>query len=305
MKTFEQLPLVLQLQHLSQKTDSDIEELLRRAKLVAMKLNLSDFENWCDLELMGYSNIKSDVLPKYRVTQGRLYVYNPYNGLIPLYIENDETYNSITTIYLSESVGEYVNLIKNAKKGLEIQLPKGTLDYLYKIQNASYGFALEPRLKMEVTQLMSVMTYVKNTIFKWSVNLEKNGILGEGMQFTSEEKGKAMSNNIYNIGNMQGVIGQVQDSMVTQTNQMIINRIDLSTLLNTLKSVGIKEIDLDELKLALVNDEEPTQKDKFGENVSAWYGKMISKAASGSWEIGVAVAANLLTQIINSYYGLS
>ena len=298
------MPLVLQLQYLAQKTDSDIEELLRRAKLVAMKLNLSDFENWCDSELMGYTcNI--DDLPQYRITRGRLYVYNPYNGLIPFHLENDEAYKLITTVPLTESVGEYVNLISKEKNGLYIQLPKAALDFLYNAQYKTHGFALEPRLNLQVTQIMSVLTHVRNNIFTWSLNLEKSGILGEGMQFTTEEKEKAMTTTNYNIGNMQGIAGHVQDSSVTQTNQMLVNQMSLSTLLATLRSVGVNENDLQELQSALAEDTQPSLKDNFGEKVSKWYGKMISKAADGSWEIAIGTAANLLTQSLNSFYGLN
>lgn len=299
------MPLVLQLQHLAQKKDSDIEELLRRAKLVSMKLNLSDFENWCDFELMGYKhNIAG--LPEYRMTIGRLYVFNPYNGrLIPFYLENEEAYKWINTVPLADSVGEYVNLISQETIGLQVHLPKEALDFLFKAQNKLHGFALEPRLNIEVTQIMSVLTHVRNTIFNWSVNLEKLGILGDGMQFTIEEKEKAMVITNLSIGNMQGIVGHVQDSSVTQSNQMIVNQMDLSTLLTTLKSVGISENDLRELQAALTVDDKPTVKDNFGEKVSKWYGKMISKAADGSWEIAIGTAANLLTQSLNSFYGLS
>ncbi len=297
------MPLVLQLQYLAQKTDSDIEELLRRAKLVAMKLNLSDFEHWCDSELMGYT-CDIDELPQYRTTTGRLYVHNPYNGLVPFHLEDDEAYRVITTVPLTESVGEYVNLISKETQGLHIQLPKPALDFLYNAQYKTHGYALEPRLKLEVTQVMSILTYVRNNIFNWSVNLEKSGILGEGMQFTIEEKQKAMTTTNYNIGNMQGIAGNVQDSSVTQTNQMIVNQMDLSTLLSTLKSQGINEKDLHELQVALSEDQKPITKDNFGVKVSKWYGKMISKAADGSWQIAIGAAANLLTQSLNSYYGL-
>lgn len=301
IKTFEELPLVLQLQHLAQKSESDIEELLRRAKLVAMKLKLADFESWCDLELMGYRG--GNELPEYRITTGSLYVWNPYRGLIPFRIQNSKIYEAITTVKLYETVGEYLNLINCEPNGLVVQLPKETLDYLYNIQNENYGYYFEPRLNLEIPQILNVFTHVRNTIFNWSVNLEKTGILGEGMQFSKEEKEKAMSNTVYNIGNMQGIVGHVQESSVTQTNQMIVNKMDLSTLLTTLKCSGVSDLDLENLKNALEKDSAPVEKNNFGTNVSSWYGDMISKASTGSWDISVAVAAGILTQVLNNYYG--
>lgn len=295
--------MVLQLQHLAQKSDSNLEELLRRAKLVAVKLNLKDFENWCNFELMGYEAGKE--IPDYRMTFGRLYVKNPYNGLVPLHFESDEVYKDITTVYLFEPVGQYINLINKAQGSLSVQLSKEALDFLYKAQSLNYSFILEPHLQIEVSQIMNVLTYVRNLIFDWSVNLEKIDILGEGMQFTVEEKAKAMTNTTYHIGNMQGIVGHVQDSQITQNNQMIVNQMDLSILLTTLRSVGINEDDLKELQSALEEDIRPSLKNNYGEKVSTWYGKMISKAADGSWEIAIGTAANLLTQALNSFYGLA
>jgi hypothetical protein len=292
--------LVLQLQHLAQKADSDIEELLRRSILVATKLNLEDFEQWCRQELFGYSG-NYENLPSYRKKRGTLYVRNPYHGLQPLYLSDEKTNELITRADFSQSVGELA--ILSAGGGyLEKQLPNAAIDFLLEVQG---NYPSPPVLKVDKALTKSVLTHVRNKIYDWSVTLERAGVLGEGMQFTKEEKEKAMSNTTYNIGNMQGVAGHVQDSSVTQTNQMIVNQMDITTLLTTLKNVGISERDLNELQQAITDDEKPVAKNNFGERVSKWYGRMITKAADGTWEIGVAVAANLLTESLNSFYGLS
>lgn len=301
INTFDELPLVLQLQHLAQRADSDIEELLRRSILVATKLNLDEFEQWCRNELFGYSE-NYESLPSYRKKRGKLYIRNPYHGLQPFYITDEDTNELITRADFSQSVGELLNLIQMESPWLEKQLSSVVVDFLLKAQG---DYPCEPVLTIDKSIARSVLTHVRNRIYDWSLTLEKNGILGEGMQFTREEKEKAITSTTYNIGNMQGIAGQVQDSKVTQTNQMIVNQMDLSTLLTTLKSVGVNENDLQELQVALAEDGKPSIKDNFGIKVSKWYGKMISKAADGSWEIAIGTAANLLTQSLNSFYGLS
>lgn len=290
---------MLQLQYLAQKTDSNIEELLRRSIFVATKLNLGDFESWCRQELFGYSG-DYESLPKYRKKRGKLYVRNPFHGLQPFYILDQETNDLITRADFAQSVGELENLISNADGWLEKQLSNTAIDFLLEAQGE---YPSEPVLKVDKSLVQSVLTHVRNRIYDWSLTLEKSGILGEGMQFTREEKAKAMSNTTYNIGNMQGIAGHVENSSVMQTNQMISNQIDLPTLLNILKSQGIKESDLNELKVAITDDQKPLSKDVFGEKVSKWYSKMIAKAADGSWQIGIGTAANVLAQSLNSFYG--
>jgi hypothetical protein len=56
-----------------------LTQLLRQAKLIAVKLNLEDVEKWVDLGLKGYP--PDAELPKYRefVTDS-LEIHNPYQG---------------------------------------------------------------------------------------------------------------------------------------------------------------------------------------------------------------------------------
>jgi len=54
--------------------------------LYPKKLKLPDFETWVNSELNGYDT-PADV-PKYRIINCTLHLHNPYNGLIPLHIED-------------------------------------------------------------------------------------------------------------------------------------------------------------------------------------------------------------------------
>lgn len=306
MTNFEDQPIVLQLQYLAQKNSSDIEELLRMAKLVASKLNLNDLTTWSHNELMGYSD-KSEI-PSYRRTRGNISVFNPYQGSIPFLISDNEVDSLICEVHMHEPIGNYAKLLEEENTNfLQVNLSREALHYLYSAQEKKYGTAFKPSLNVPKATLTNIFTYVRNSIFNWAIDLEKSGILGEGMQFTSEEKSIAMTNSYktYHIGNMQGIAGDIKDnSQVTQTNQMI-NQLDIKSLLSTLKNTGIHESDLKDLEQALSSDSPPEVAGEFGEQTSKWYGKMITKAASGVWDVSVSTAANLLTGLLNSFYGLN
>ena len=64
---------------------------------------------------------------------------------------------------------------------------------------------------MQKTCFIGVLDAVRNAILDWTLKLEQDGILGEGMTFSTEEKQTAMNNGpTYNIaGNFHGVIGNV------------------------------------------------------------------------------------------------
>jgi len=72
--------------------------------------------------------------------------------------------------------------------------------------------------------ISNIIERVKNKILDWAITLEENGILGDGLSFTSEEKTKAQSEpQIVNyISNFYGAVSdsQVQQG-TTNSNQKI------------------------------------------------------------------------------------
>jgi hypothetical protein len=50
------LPLVVELQRMAVSRDSSVIQLVRTAKLVTVKLGLTDAAGWIDRELNGYGN---------------------------------------------------------------------------------------------------------------------------------------------------------------------------------------------------------------------------------------------------------
>ncbi|HCC8073737.1 TPA: abortive phage resistance protein, partial [Klebsiella aerogenes] len=56
---------VLKLQDMASSSVTDIEELLLRAKMISVKLNLQDIAAWLEHELNGYPS--NNLLPDYRI----------------------------------------------------------------------------------------------------------------------------------------------------------------------------------------------------------------------------------------------
>jgi hypothetical protein len=71
-----------------------------------------------------------------------------------------------------------------------------------------------------------------------------------------------------------------------------------------LSEKGIGEEDIADLEAAL--EEEPHAVDgKLGPKVAGWFGRMVKKAADGTWKIGIGAAGTLLAEAIGRYYGWS
>ena len=80
--------IVIELQKQAIDTDSDVVSLLRKAYLVARKLDIKDFEEWINSELNGYTDY--DKIPDYREIRGQVKAWNPYHGWIPVIIQERE-----------------------------------------------------------------------------------------------------------------------------------------------------------------------------------------------------------------------
>ena len=289
--------IVFQLQELAADPNSNIEELLNKALLVARKLKIKKFRKWCESELEGYER---DDVPEYRIIKGQLKVFNPYRGLQPFIIP-DSLDRLITTIKIKESVGEINNLLNQEGNSYESVISNEAKSQLMSMQQ---GFTqLEPRVMFERSQLLSVPSKLRLIILNWSLQLEEDGILGEGMKFSEREKKAAMSVNNFNIQNMQGVVGNISGGTINQNNQMNITKNNFDSLAKFLMEHKVEYSDIQKLEVAIQDDLKPKRNKKLGKHVSEWIAHMMGKAANGSWEIGIASAGTLLAESISKFYG--
>ena len=293
---------VLELQNVALDNSVDLSEALRKALAISTKLGLAEFRQWVALELEGYSKVDYGNFPEYRIIGSQLIAKNPFHGHIPYLINDNETMENITTIFVSEPIQALVYLLKNRKGTLEYPLPAKWHSALIHAQGAG---------PMEVTRIVSpnsieaIIDRVRTQLLNFSLELETRGILGDGISFSQLEKEKAseMNQNI-NIGFFQGVLGDVSNSSIKQNNEITINKEDFESLKNYLINIGISSDDIVLLKQALQEDNLPSETKSFGAKVSLWLGKMVTKAASGTWSVGVAAAGNLLGEALKKFYGM-
>jgi hypothetical protein len=114
----------------------------------------------------------------------------------------------------------------------------------------------------------------------------------------------ALPNARIRIDNFQGILGNVQDSTVTQSLTMNVKRGDWQSLDKYLQSLGISREDISDLHAAVLAEPVLAEKHNFGNRVGTWLGKMVGNAASGAWKVGVDVAGALLASAIRAHYGM-
>ncbi len=205
--------IVLDLQQEVLRDNCDILNVLRKAHVIARKLQLVEFDGWIMSELNGYSDYKS--IPDYRTVTGALKAWNPYNGWIPVLFNDNGIEQTVCTRKLGESLSDLIELEQKSNSTFFIQFNAEMAAMIASM--STVPFQTQYSLHISTHKLRSICEKVKNTILEWTIRLEAEGILGEGMQFNSTEKETAKRipqtiNNYY--GNTNVINAPVDRSAV-------------------------------------------------------------------------------------------
>jgi signal recognition particle subunit SEC65 len=189
--------LVFELQTDALNSSVSVLNLLRKALVVAKKLSIQEFEHWIELELNGYTEAES--IPKYRFVQGQLRGWNPFHGWQPVVVRDTESieyYETICNPSIIQPISELTALIQdtNNNNGLHIILAPEIELLLIR----SIGRDVHIKLSIGSASIQRIVDAVKDIILRWALQLEKDGIVGEGMSFSPQEKAIA-SNHSYHI----------------------------------------------------------------------------------------------------------
>lgn len=209
---------VLDLQKELVSSNCDIVGILRKAHLIASKLSMQDFDKWIMFELNGYAN--ADDVPEYREVQGILKAFNPYQGWIPVILTDAEIEKMICTPKLRNSLSELISLCKN-QGTLTVSLPGGIQEHL----NEMCDTAIDMNMAVHVSQnaVSDIAEKVKNLVLEWTIRMEAEGIVGENMSFSKDEKSAAQVlpqtiNNYYGAANV--INGDTQNMQVVAGNEI-------------------------------------------------------------------------------------
>jgi hypothetical protein len=290
--------IVSELQELAANGNTSISELIRKARMVATKLKLSEFNEWLGHELHGYpSNAK---VPDYRVIDGDLRARNPVNGvLMPIRFDAELT-EKISRVEILQPIGTLEDLLNAEAESLQVPLTPRELQFVHRLMDDFHRSWVLPFRLVSPTQVTTIVDGVRNRILDWALELESKGIVGNGMTFSQDEQKKAAN---INIGSFQGILGDVSHSSVSQNLEMNVTRNDFDSLREMLLGMKLPEEEVTNLKAALESDAPPKEKGHLGKRVSEWFGGVAGKIASGAYKLTVDAALQHITTGIWRYYG--
>ncbi len=290
--------ILLELQKDALDPNIALSDLLRKARLIAHKLKTQDFEEWIKKELEGYS--VGDQIPEYRKIGCQIKENQPYHDWQPINPEGDEPYRILSPVQVDVLFPIFqIEKMPDDSIEVEIPFPRLTISLPQKEIKANVQIGrFVPKIALD-----TIVDIIRTNLLEWTIKLEDQGIVGEGLTFTEKETIKAKEIPQINIKNFNGILGDITNSPVVQTQTISVQKKNFESLKNYLKEIGIENDDIDELQTAIKTDPVPDTSEHFGEKVGSWIGRMIGKASTGAWQITVNTASGLLTQMLLKYYG--
>lgn len=243
--------IVIELQQEVLKQDCDIVNVLRRAHVIATKLQLTEFDSWITHELNGYPN--QEVCPEYRKIKGVLKAFNPYQGWIPAMISDIEMETDVCERKMANSISEIVSLCQE-ENDLLSEFTGAQTEILNKIFRTT--FPMKYALFIPRTSVMDIIEKVKNTILEWTLKLEEKGIIGDNMTFTEKEKNTATSipqtiNNYYGDTKIVNSSGDNTTVVAGDNNNVSFSYEKASKIIEEIeKSINNENLNQDDLETA-------------------------------------------------------
>ena len=278
--------------------------MLRQCKLLSARLGSRPLDQWLLLESNGYPR---DVpVPDYRIWSLSLkgHFAGPFgsglrNAPIPLATLPSEARDAYEHF-------EYRASVASVEAGLEVasgplQVSTGDLAMIlgmkvYQGQNCVQAWA-----EFSPAHLVELLNTVRNRVLDFAVAVWKDSPkAGE----SGTDKAGLNADRITQIFNttVHGGSANLVGSAVSSSIAFNIRTGDFGSLERALVEKGVSPQDVAELKTAISLEPSPSN-NKVGPKVSAWIASMMGKAASGTWEIGLAAAGTVLGDAIAKYYG--
>lgn len=286
---------------------------LTATKVLAVRVGNQELINWINSEIEGYYN--STKLPSYRI----------YEGIVECDFTNGSYKMSnhiMPTEGLSKDLKSYVKDARfiesvEALEGLLVNDPEGNLIYPYpaeivgilqanfrKISPSNRNIQLfGARRKISKYAIKMILSSVRNKLLDFMLKLETEFGDNAGIQELKENNQQItiiMSQTITTTGD-GNIINTGDNANIKAT--INITKGNKDELIRYLDSIGINSEDTGELINVIDDDSQDDQNQSYGSKVSEWIGKMITKAASGVWSVGIGVAGSLLETGIKAYYG--
>ncbi len=299
--------LLEDIQNAATDSSSDVSTLLRKCKILAARLENQHLEDWLIWESNGYP--EAALVPSYRIwrLQVRGNFLGPFSKYqhapIPIALLSKDAQKMYNKYECRFSIPSIESAIEESKNGM-VQLETGGLALSVGQNVYTNMTCVECWAEFGVGNLVEVINAVRNRILDFSLALWKESpTAGETNPNIRKEIRSDKITQIFNTkvyGGTANLVGSANNSSV----EFNIELNNFESVRRVLQNNGVSKNDIDDLQNALKEDKLPQSPKQFGTKVSAWISRMMKKASDGTWNVGLAAAGNLLSEVLSKYYGL-
>ena len=282
---------------------SSTASTLRKARVLADRLESPDLRQWAKSELEGYG--KDDELPNYRklhlpivgtLTDG----FRQYkNFQVPSFNLPDDLREMATKFHVTENVAAVEGILNASEDTFERKHPPELTGLLNKHLQIDGGLLESSSQKVPKYLYSAILDSVKSRLLEFVLELQKNDVNPDepNSERTDEELVRgAVVNHIYGNNNTVAIGDQISQQV------SVVQKGDIESLFELLKDYQVPDEDLAELKDA-ISAEPDAKPRKLGPRVSGWIGGMMAKAASGAWNATAQEAPALVRNAVDKFYG--
>ena len=226
--------------------------------------------------------------------------WNPYHGWQPLTFKDDKMAAAVSRRPNAQSIAELEKLLEkdDGMSTYEMSLSASVQSQLRK----AISFDTQITLFVPSTNIVRIIDAVRNIVLNWAMKLEEDGILGEGLSFTREEK-EVATRTEYNITNFYGAIENSQFQQQTKDSIQVksVLPLDFDSIIEIMNEIrqnanklNLKQEDEQELESDIITIEAQSKSPKPKNTVIKGCLKSIRSILEGA---GGGVAATLLTKL--------
>lgn len=239
----ENMKIVLQLQKEALDEEVSISKLLRELLTVCTKLEIDEMIQWVKNEMYGYSDKQSEI-PSYRMISGTCQYRNPFHGWSPVVFSSLKDERLFTMRPVNSSVAELEHLLDSEGDFVSMEYSNS-----FRQKFAADNHGMIPVLIIDKSKVANILSSVRNRVLEFSLNLEKQGVLGdEDLVFSKEEKERVQQMKITNNNIYGNQVVQEGNHNSTVINDTCANQEALILLLQLVEDIEEKlgELQVDE-----------------------------------------------------------
>jgi len=290
---------------------ADLGSVLLKLRLLADRLGSEVLEEWVKHESEGYP--EGAQVPPYRLV-GVSYkgtFLGPFNAQItnapiPPYLIEKIAGKQWVEIDVRESIAAIDSMMKNAADGGSFGIDASNLILL--LQGKIYkGYSCASvDASISSTAFGEIIQAVRSRVLELTLELEKTIPAAAHVTFGASKESSDSSDKVQQIS-QQIIYGNVTNAVAgSPSSNVSISVIagDQSSLEQYLAESGMSESDAAEIAEIIASEEPESEGEPFGAKAKDWIANNLTKAAKGTWTMGVSAATAVLTQAALKYYGL-